>query len=65
MAVSYILKLQINIYFIGKVSIYSFLQMLYDFLLTLYWQVEEYDFFFAGGLACFTINTYFCSVLVE
>lgn len=45
MAVSYILKLQMNIYFIGKVSIYSFLQMLYDFLLTLYWQVEEYDFF--------------------
>lgn len=51
MAVSYILKLQMNIYFIGKVSIYSFLQLLYDF--------------FAGGLACFTINTYFCSVLVE
>lgn len=64
MAVSYILKLQMNIYFIGKVSIYSFLQMLYDFLLTLYWQVEEYDFF-VGGLACFTINTYFCSVLVK
>lgn len=64
MAVSYILKLQMNIYFIGKVSIYSFLQMLYDFLLILYWQVEEYDFF-AGGLACFTINTYLCSVLVK
>lgn len=64
MAVSYILKLQMNIYFIGKVSIYSFLQMLYDFLLTLYWQVEEYDFF-AGWLAYFTINTYLCSVLVK
>lgn len=50
MAVSYILKLQMNIYFIGKVSIYSFLQMLYDFLLTLYWQVEEYDFFLPEGL---------------
>lgn len=64
MAVSYILKLQMNIYFIGKVSIYSFLQLLYDFLLA-YIGKWKNMIFFAGGLACFTINTYFCSVLVE